>query len=215
MLHVVFLISSESSWWVPLHRLGLRLFGATMWKLLIIEPFFQWEQNKIETENFIRIWGTFFVLLESPQRVRFNKVYFTIFRAKVWKILILSGFCCWKFKQITKIGFGRKNHLSSQHVHTWADSIGYTSLSMKQGNLFCFVCHADISQIMALHFAILVFLECSQWVGVQWVGFIMFQSTVEKLMNIEKKCIENSFKSKQKFIREFGHSWYFWKALDE
>ncbi len=57
MLHVVFLISLESSWWVSLHRLGLRLFGATMWKLLIIEQFFQWELNKIETENCIRIWG--------------------------------------------------------------------------------------------------------------------------------------------------------------
>jgi len=28
------------------------------------------------------------VLLESPQRVRFNRVYFKIFRPKVWKILI-------------------------------------------------------------------------------------------------------------------------------
>jgi len=36
------------------------------------------------------------VLLESPQRVRFNRFYFTIFRAKVQKILtfewiLLSG----------------------------------------------------------------------------------------------------------------------------
>jgi hypothetical protein len=29
----------------------------------------------------------------------------------------LSGFCCWKFKQIAKIGFGRKNQLSPQSVH--------------------------------------------------------------------------------------------------
>ncbi len=159
--------------------------------------------------------GAFLVLLESLQWVRFNRVYFTIFKAKVWKILILSGFCCWKFKQIAKIGFRRKNHLSSQRVHTWADSIGYTTLSMKQGSLLSFVCHVDISQIMALHFAVLVFPECSQWVGVHSVGFIMFQSMVEELLNIEKEIIENSFKSKQKFIREFGHSWYFWKALDE
>jgi len=34
--------------------------------------------------------GVFLVLLESPQQVRFNRVYFTIFRAKVWKILIFK-----------------------------------------------------------------------------------------------------------------------------
>jgi hypothetical protein len=28
------------------------------------------------------------VFLESPWQVRFNRVYFTILRAKVWKILI-------------------------------------------------------------------------------------------------------------------------------
>jgi hypothetical protein len=28
----------------------------------------------------------------------------------------LSGFCCWKFKKIAKIGFGRKNQLT--HVFT-------------------------------------------------------------------------------------------------
>jgi hypothetical protein len=32
----------------------------------------------------------FLALLESPQQVRFNKIYFTIFRAKVWKILIFE-----------------------------------------------------------------------------------------------------------------------------
>jgi hypothetical protein len=53
------------------------------------------------------------MLLESPGRVRFNRVYFTIFRAKVWKIFILlSGFCCWKSN--AKIEFGKKNQLTSQ-----------------------------------------------------------------------------------------------------
>jgi len=44
------------SWWVWVHWLGLRLFGATMWKLLIIEPFSEWNLNKTQTENCIRIW---------------------------------------------------------------------------------------------------------------------------------------------------------------
>jgi hypothetical protein len=39
------------------HRLGLRLFGATVWKLLIIEPFFQWKLNKIGTETVFEFGG--------------------------------------------------------------------------------------------------------------------------------------------------------------
>ncbi len=103
--------------------------------------------------------------------------------------------------KLRKLGLGGKIIWARSMFNTWADSIGYTSLSMKQGSLFCFVCLANISQIMALHFALLVFSECSQWVEVHWVGFIMFQSTVEKLLNIEKKITENSFKSKQKIYK--------------
>jgi hypothetical protein len=36
---------------------GLRLFGAMVWRLLIIESFFKLILNKIETENYIGIWG--------------------------------------------------------------------------------------------------------------------------------------------------------------
>ncbi len=55
----------------------------------------------------------FLVLLESPWRVRFNRIYFIIFRVKVWRILIFGvNFCCWKFLIIANIGFGRKNQLS-------------------------------------------------------------------------------------------------------
>jgi hypothetical protein len=68
-------------------------FGVTVWKLLITESFFQSKLNEFETKIFIGIWGrSWYCLLESAWQVRFNKVYFTIFRAKVCKILILSGF---------------------------------------------------------------------------------------------------------------------------
>ncbi len=33
------------------------------------------------------------------------------------KYCFLNEFCCWKFKQIAKIGFGRKNQVSPQCVH--------------------------------------------------------------------------------------------------
>jgi hypothetical protein len=74
-----------------MHRLGLRLFGPMVWKLLIIDPFSQRKLNKIEIKNFIGFSGHGLVLLESPWQVRFNRVfYFTIFRAKEWKILIFE-----------------------------------------------------------------------------------------------------------------------------
>jgi hypothetical protein len=47
----------ESSWWVRVHQLGLRLLGLWLWKPLIIELFSQLKLNKIENENCIEIWG--------------------------------------------------------------------------------------------------------------------------------------------------------------
>ncbi len=43
-----------------------------------------------------------------------------------------NGFCCWKFKQIAKLKFGKKNQLSPQCVHTWANSTSYTSSHKKR-----------------------------------------------------------------------------------
>jgi hypothetical protein len=108
VLHATPLItlkSSESEW---VHPLGLGLLGAMVWKLLIIKPFFQWKRNKNQNWKLYLNFGAFLVLLESPWRLTFNRVYFTIFRAQVWKISFLSGFCCWKFKQIAKMGLRGK-----------------------------------------------------------------------------------------------------------
>ncbi len=103
--------------WV--HWLRLRLFGALLWNLLIIEPFFlsQWKINKFWNWKLYWNLGSFLVLLESSRQVRFNRVYFTIFRAKVWKMLIFE----WSLLQeiptnCKKNGFGKKNQLSSQYV---------------------------------------------------------------------------------------------------
>jgi hypothetical protein len=90
MLHAMLLVSFGSSQWVGVRQLGLKLFGVTMWKLLIIEPFFQWKLNKIKTEYYIRIWKRSWCHLESPWWITCNRVYFIIFRAKVWKILIFE-----------------------------------------------------------------------------------------------------------------------------
>jgi hypothetical protein len=49
------------SWYLSkaldVHWFGLRVFGVSMCKFLIIEPFFQWKLNKIETESCIGICG--------------------------------------------------------------------------------------------------------------------------------------------------------------
>jgi hypothetical protein len=42
-------------------------------------------------------------------------------------------------------------------------------------------------------------------IGVHEVSFIVFLNMVEKLLHIEQFFIENSFKSKLKFLGEFGH----------
>jgi hypothetical protein len=68
------------------------------------------------------------VFLESLQQVEFNRVNFTTFRTKVWKIFFLVDFVVENSKKLQKNGSGRKNQLSLQCVHTWANGIGYISL---------------------------------------------------------------------------------------
>jgi hypothetical protein len=55
---------------------------SSVWKLLIIEPFSQWNLNKTQTENCIRIWEYSWCCWKALWWVRFNRVYFTIFRGK-------------------------------------------------------------------------------------------------------------------------------------
>ncbi len=49
---------------------------------------------------------------------------------------------------------------------------------MKQGSLFCFVCHTDSSQTTLLHVAFLVSMESSCWVRVQQLGLRLFEAMV-------------------------------------
>jgi hypothetical protein len=63
---------------------------------------------------------------------------------------------------------------------------------MKEGWLvvcFCMFClsHGDLpNQTMVSLVAILIHLESPPWVEVQWVGFLMFEPTMKKLLNIEQ-----------------------------
>jgi hypothetical protein len=119
-------------WWVLVHA------GPTTWvwdcldlwcvSYWLLNHFLNIKLNKIETENFTGIWGHSWCCWKALGWVRFNRVHFTIL-LRCERYCFLSGFCCWKFTKITKIGFGRKNQLSPQYVHTWANSAGYTSIN--------------------------------------------------------------------------------------
>ncbi len=110
-LHVVLLVFSKSgalTWFETIRSYNAKYIDYWTIFSMKIEKNWNW--------NLYYNFGAFLVILESHWKLRFNRVYFTIFKAKVWKILSFE-FCCWKFKQIGKIGFGRKNQLSPQHVH--------------------------------------------------------------------------------------------------
>jgi hypothetical protein len=121
--------------WVPI----IYLWSKVVWKCLKLLCGSYWLFNHIlnenSKENLLKklYWklGMFLVLLESPWQVRFNRVYFTIFRAKVWKILIFSEFCCWKFKQIEKLEFGRKNQWWTLNVFTFLNLEIFNSENVK------------------------------------------------------------------------------------
>ncbi len=75
--------SSESSGGLGVHPLSLELQCGSYWLL-------NQSSTKLKVKTLLEFGGAFLVLLESPWWVRFSGVYFTIFRAKVWKILIFE-----------------------------------------------------------------------------------------------------------------------------
>ncbi len=100
-------------------------------------------------------FGVFLALLKSHWWVRFNRIYLTILKVKVWKILIFEWILFWKFKKIAKIRFGRKNQLSPhclhitkflkiqflkcekwKCVHTWGNNTSYANENDKNKYMF-------------------------------------------------------------------------------
>ncbi len=126
-----------------------------VWECLELQCASYWSLNHFLNENF-KIWNwklywnlkAFSVLLESPQQLRFNQVYFTIFRAKVWKILIfecilfskisnklqklgLAGKTSWALNVLTLLNFEIFNFeilKNEKYVHACANWASYTSI---------------------------------------------------------------------------------------
>jgi hypothetical protein len=110
---------------VGVHQLDLRLFGTMVWKLWIIESFSQWKLNKIKIENNIEIWGCYECCwkafdewdLES-ELIEFSSHFLEL---SVEDIDFWVDSVAENSNKLPKIGFGRKNQLSFQCVHTWAN----------------------------------------------------------------------------------------------
>ncbi len=96
MLHVTLLVSLESSQWIRLHWLGLRLFGTKVWKLLIIELFSKWKPNKIETKNCIRIWKHSWCSWKAFGKLNLIEFISKISKLRCERYWFLNGFCCYK-----------------------------------------------------------------------------------------------------------------------
>ncbi len=115
IIHVKVLVSSESSPWVWVHQLGLRLFWVMMWKLLIIEPFCQWKWHKIE--NYIGNLGHLWCYSKAFNKWDLIEFISQFSKPRCGRYWCWNEFYCWNFKKIIKIGFGRKIQLSPQCVH--------------------------------------------------------------------------------------------------
>jgi hypothetical protein len=63
--------------------------------------------------------GVLLVLSKSLQQVKFNRVYFIIFRAKLWKILIFESILLLEIQnKLQKLVLNGKIQSSPQCVHT-------------------------------------------------------------------------------------------------
>jgi hypothetical protein len=99
---------------------------------LIVEPFSQWKLNKIKTENCIKIWGHSCCCWKALDKSDWMESNSQFSELRCGRYYCRSGFCCWKFKHIAKIGFERKSQLSTQFVHTWVIGTCYTSIAERR-----------------------------------------------------------------------------------
>jgi hypothetical protein len=115
---VVCLFSFVLYWWDPLnqdashHVLGLfgklsRRRGALAWFHGIwtsgVEVLEYWKISTLKIKlnpswNFGKNWNVGLLSLERSWWAGFNRIYLVRFGFKMWEILFLNDFCCWRFK---------------------------------------------------------------------------------------------------------------------
>ncbi len=67
----------------------------------------------------IRIWRCSLCCWKALGALNLIEYILQFSKLKCGRFYFLSEFYCWKFKQITKIRFEKKNQLNPQCVHTW------------------------------------------------------------------------------------------------
>ncbi len=144
-LHAMLLVSLESR--------GEPTWFETLWSYDVEADYRTIFSMKTKQNwNWKPYWnlGVFFMLLESLQQVRFNKFYFKIFRAKVWKILICEWVLLLKIQtNCKKWVWIEKSVESPQCVHTWVNGTNYTSYVKVVTSIFL-ICSSNLSLIMHL-----------------------------------------------------------------
>jgi hypothetical protein len=112
MLHIVYLVSLESSWGGAVHGLISMAFWLAMQKVL---EYWMISSLKIKLNSiwkFRRNWNVPLVLLERSWWAGFNGIYLVRFGFRMWEILIFKRFLPLKIQiNSRKPGFGRKNQL--------------------------------------------------------------------------------------------------------
>jgi hypothetical protein len=99
------------------HQLGLRVFGATMWKLLIIEPFSQQKLNKIETENCIGISGCSWCCWKALGELDLIEFVSQFSKLRCGRYSFFNGFNVFKQIQTNCKSWVWNNQLSPECVH--------------------------------------------------------------------------------------------------
>jgi hypothetical protein len=116
VLHVVLLVSLESSRWVGSDA---PTWFETIWSCYGVEAIEYWTiflmktKSNQKSETVYWNWEVFLVncwkALGESNLIEFISQFSELRCGRCW---FLSGFCCWKFKQIAKIlDLGRKNRL--------------------------------------------------------------------------------------------------------
>jgi hypothetical protein len=119
------LVLLERSWWAGFNGIYLVRFGFRMWEILIFKWFLllkiQINSKRLgfERKNQLKTWSH--LKAYHSMQTWFPCIFCCL---KNWYIHCKTMFTC----------------CISLYVHTWANSTGHTSLSMKQGSLFVLYC---------------------------------------------------------------------------
>ncbi len=119
------------SWYLQkaLNELGALAWFEIVWSYSV-EAIHYWiifsmKMNNIKTKKCTRFWGHswhWWKMFSKSNLIKFISQFLELRCGKCW---FFNGFCCYKFKQIAKIEFGKKIQFNFQCVHTWANSTCY------------------------------------------------------------------------------------------